>query len=378
MSQLNEHLQSLVDAKASDLYLVTGTAPTMKVQGSLAPLPKPKLTCAIISEFVNEILDENQKREFEAAHEMNLALSLPGIGRFRVNLFYQRNDVAIVMRNIKLEIPSIESLNLPSTLKELVMCKHGLILFVGATGTGKSTSLASIIDYRNENSTGHIITVEDPIEYLHGHKKSIITQREIGMDTDSYTIALKNTLRQAPDVILIGEIRDHETMKHAIAFSETGHLCLSTLHASNANQALERIMYFFPDDNREQLLLDLSLNLVAIVSQRLIPSVDGNLVPAFEILLGTPLVCELIKRNDIAGLKEAMKKSENQGMMSFDQSLLQLYEQDKISDEAAIHHADSKNDLRIAINQHDQSSQSNSTYFSLKNDDDGSGSERFC
>ena len=377
MTQINDYLELMVKDQASDLYLITGAPPTLKIEGNHTPINNQMLTSDLLNEFVNGILSEQQKSDFDKTHEMNFALSFRGVGRFRVNVFKQRGDAAIVIRNIKTTIPDFESINLPAILTELVMKQRGLILFVGATGTGKSTSLASIINYRNQNSPGHIITVEDPIEYVYRHHRSIVTQREIGMDTDSYTVALKNTLRQAPDVILIGEIRDHGTMKHAIAFSETGHLCLATLHANNSNQALERIMYFFPEDNRDQLLLELSLNVIAIISQRLVHGIDGRLVPAFEILLGTPLVKELIKRNDISGLKEAMSKSENLGMITFDRSLLKLYEQGKITGDEALRHADSHNDLRLAINHRDRINQADGDDFSIVQPDKDD-KQRYC
>jgi len=285
---------------------------------------------------------------------MNLAYSISNVGRFRVNIFKQRNEISIVARNIVTEIPSADSLGLPPILKDIVMSKRGLVLFVGATGSGKSTSLAAIIDHRNSNSGGHIITIEDPVEFVHKHKKSIINQREVGMDTRSFQAALKNTLRQAPDVILIGEIRDRETMEHAIAFAETGHLCISTLHANNSNQALDRIINFFPEERRNQLLMDLSLNLRAFVSQRLVPTVDGKRCAAIEILLGTPLVSELILRGEIEGIKEVMQKSENLGMQTFDAALFKLYEAGRISLEEALKNADSANNLRLRIKLHSQ------------------------
>lgn len=377
MTQLNDYLELMVRDQASDLYFITGASPTLKIEGNHTPINNQILTSELLNEFVNEILSEQQKLDFDTTHEMNFALSFRGVGRFRVNVFKQRGDSAIVIRNIKTIIPDFETLNLPAILTELVMKQRGLILFVGATGTGKSTSLASIINYRNQNAPGHIITIEDPIEYVYRHHLSMVTQREIGMDTENYSVALKNTLRQAPDVILIGEIRDSQTMKHAIAFNETGHLCLSTLHANNSNQALERIQYFFPENSREQLLLELSLNVIAIISQRLVHGIDGRLVPAFEILLGTPLVKELIKRNDISGLKETMRKSENLGMITFDRSLLKLYEQGKITSDEALRHADSQNDLRLAINHRDRSRQVDGDSLSLVKPEEDDN-QRYC
>ena len=281
---------------------------------------------------------------------MNLAITEKGLGRFRVNIFRQRNQVSMVVRNIKTQIPSMRSLNMPPIMQDLIMSKRGLILFVGATGSGKSTSLASLINYRNETSAHHIVTIEDPIEFLHAHKKSVVNQREVGIDTDSYEDALKNTLRQAPDVILIGEIRERETMEHAIAFAETGHLCLSTLHANNSNQALDRIINFFPDDRRSQLLLDLSLNLRAMISQRLIPTIDHQRIAAFEILLNSPLVAQLIKKGEVTEIKATMERSENIGMQTFDRALFTLYRDGRISLEQALRNADSENNLRLAIN----------------------------
>ena len=280
---------------------------------------------------------------------MNLAYTIPGIGRFRVNIFKQRNEISIVARNIVTEIPNVDALGLPPILKDVIMTKRGLVLFVGATGSGKSTSLAALIDHRNTNSSGHIITIEDPIEFIHRHKRSIVNQREIGVDTRSFHQALKNTLRQAPDVILIGEIRDRETMEHAIAFAETGHLCISTLHANNANQALDRIINFFPEERRNQLLLDLSLNLKCFVSQRLVPTVDGKRCAAIEILLGTPTVAQAIHKGEVESIKEIMQKSENLGMQTFDAALFRLYEDGKISFEEALKNADSANNLRLRI-----------------------------
>ena len=280
---------------------------------------------------------------------MNLAMSISGFGRFRVNIFLQRNEVAIVARNIVAEIPNWQDLRLPEILTDVVMRKRGLVLFVGATGSGKSTSLAALIDYRNSNSSGHIVTIEDPVEYVHNHKKSIINQREVGVDTRSWHNALKNTLRQAPDVILIGEIRDRETMEHAIAFAETGHLCISTLHANNANQALDRIINFFPEERRAQLLMDLSLNIQCFVSQRLIPTVDGKRCAAIEILLGTPMIADLILKGDIDGIKEVMEKSENIGMKTFDGALFELYREGLVSEDEALRNADSPNNVRLKI-----------------------------
>lgn len=344
-----EWLKILSHENGSDLYLSTGAPPCGKFEGQLRPIASGILQPGEIKDIAYEVMDATQREEFERELEMNLATSIPGFGRFRVNIFVQRNEVAMVCRNIVADIPQWQDLGLPAILPEVVMRKRGLVLFVGATGSGKSTSLAALIDYRNANSAGHIVTIEDPVEFVHTHKKSLVNQREVGVDTRSWHNALKNTLRQAPDVILIGEIRDRETMEHAIAFAETGHLCLSTLHANNANQALERIINFFPEERRSQLLLDLSLNLQAFVSQRLIPTVEGGRCAAVEVLLGTPLVADLILRGELESLKETMEKSANVGMKTFDAALLELYKQGRITEEEALRNADSPNNLRLKI-----------------------------
>ncbi|MHB8472069.1 MAG: PilT/PilU family type 4a pilus ATPase [Gammaproteobacteria bacterium] len=345
-----ELLKIMVERDASDLYLSTGAPASCKIHGQLQALDDTKLPPGRVKEIAYVVMDAAQRAEFERKPEMNLAISQPGVGRFRVNIFKQRSQVSMVVRNIKTSIPSMATLGLPDSLADLIMSKRGLILFVGATGSGKSTSLASLIDLRNSNSAGHIITIEDPIEFIHNHKKSIVNQREVGMDTDTYEDALANTLRQAPDVILIGEIRHRETMEHAIAFAETGHLAISTLHANNANQALDRIINFFPEERRNQLLLDLSLNLRAFISQRLIPTVDGKRCAAIEILIGTPLVCDMVRRGDVSGIKEVMEKSANLGMQTFDMALFELYKEGKITMEEALINADSANNLRLRIN----------------------------
>jgi len=347
--ELESFLKAIVERDGSDLYFSTGAPPSMKVQGQLTQVSDQPLPPSAVAGLAEEIMDAEQRAEFERRPEMNLALSKPGIGRFRVNIFRQRGEVAMVIRTIKTEIPDYRSLGLPDTLPKLVMQKRGLVLFVGGTGSGKSTSLASLIDFRNSNSAGHIITIEDPVEFVHRHKRSIVNQREVGIDTASYEDALHNTLRQAPDVILIGEIRSRETMEHALAFAETGHLCLSTLHANNANQALDRIINFFPEDRYKQLFLDLSLNLRGIVSQRLIPTVDGKRAAAIEVLLGTPRVCDLIKNGKIDDIKEVMEKSATQGMQTFDSALYQLYRDGRISLQEALQNADSVNNLRLRI-----------------------------
>jgi len=347
--RITEWLKLLSTKNGSDLYLSTGAPPCAKFEGQLKPIASEIMQPGEIREIAYELMDPTQQAEFEKELEMNLATSISGYGRFRVNIFIQRNEVGIVARNIVADIPSWQSLRLPPILTEVMMRKRGLVLFVGATGSGKSTSLAALIDYRNSNSSGHIVTIEDPIEYVHSHKKSIVNQREVGVDTRSWHNALKNTLRQAPDVILIGEIRDRETMEHAIAFAETGHLCISTLHANNANQALDRIINFFPEERRTQLLMDLSLNIQAFVSQRLIPTVDGKRCAAIEILLGTPLIAELILRGEIDGVKEVMKKSENIGMKTFDTALFELYQEGLISEDEAVRNSDSPNNVRLKI-----------------------------
>ena len=342
-------LKMMIDRDGSDLFLTCGAPPSMKAFGKLSPLIDKKLPPGSVKKIAYSIMNADQIRDYEKSPEMNLAIQEEGIGRFRVNIFQQRGEIAIVARNIKTEIPSAESLGLPPVLKQLIMAKRGIILFVGGTGSGKSTSLAALIDYRNRNSDGHIITIEDPVEFVHPHHRSIVNQREVGVDTLSYEDALKNTLRQAPDVILIGEIRSQETMEHALAFAETGHLCLSTLHANSANQALDRIINFFPEERHKQLLLDLSLNLQAFISQRLIPTVEGKRCAAIEILIGTPRACDLIKQGKISELKEIMEKSEQQGMKTFDSALYDLYRQGRISYEEALKNADSKNNLRLKI-----------------------------
>lgn len=362
------YLKILASKDGSDLYLSTGAPPAAKFHGQLKALAKEPMVPGQVKQIAYEIMDDEQIASFEQKPEMNLAISEPGVGRFRVNIFKQRNEIAMVVRNIKTDIPNVKSLGLPEILTRVVMEKRGLVLFVGGTGSGKSTSLAALIDHRNSHSSGHIITIEDPIEYVHPHKKSIVNQREVGVDTDCYEDALKNTLRQAPDVILIGEIRDRETMEHAMAFAETGHLCISTLHANNANQALDRIINFFPEERRPQLLIDLSLNLKAFVSQRLVPTVDGKRAAAIEILLGTSTVEELIKRGDISGIKEVMEKSEAIGMQTFDSALFKLLQEGRISREEAIKNADSPNNLqlKIKLNQGQSSAASAGSSLSLE------------
>jgi len=345
-------LKTLAAQDGSDLYLSTGAPPCAKFNGVLKPLGTDSLKLGEVAAIADGIMDAEQRLQFERELEMNLAMSLPGVGRFRINIFKQRNEVSIVARNIKLEIPRFEDLKLPPILLESIMEKRGLVLFVGATGSGKSTSLAALIDYRNRHSSGHIITIEDPVEYIHRHKKSIINQREVGVDTRSFHAALKNTLRQAPDVILIGEIRDRETMEHALAFADTGHLAISTLHANNANQALDRIINFFPEDRRPQLLNDLGNNLKAFVSQRLVATLDGKRRAAVEVMLGTPTVRDFIKRNEFSELKGIMEKSELIGMRTFDTALFELVVEGAIDEEEALKNADSVNNLRLRLKLH--------------------------
>lgn len=340
----------MVQKKASDLFITAGRAPTIKVDGALIEVSKTRLTAEQALIVVLSIMDQRQKDEFENTKECQFAIGFQDLGRFRVSAFTQRASAGMVLRRIENEIPDADALNLPPILKNLIMEKRGLLIFVGGTGTGKSTSLAALIKHRNQNSNGHIITIEDPIEFQHPHLGCIITQREVGIDTDSYEVALKNTLRQAPDVILIGEIRTRETMQNAITFAETGHLCLSTLHANNANQAIDRILHFFPDEMHEQLLMDLSLNLQGIVAQQLIKRADENgRYPAVEILINTPLAKDYIRKGEVHKLKELMKDSREQGMQTFDQALFDLYIAGKISYEDALNSADSRNEVRLMV-----------------------------
>lgn len=346
---IDQYLNILAKKDGSDLYLSTGAPPCAKFQGVLKPLATEPFKPGEIEAIANAIMDDEQRGIFAHELEMNLAISIHGVGRFRINIFKQRNEVAIVARNIKTDIPQFDALGLPEILKDVIMTKRGLVLFVGGTGSGKSTSLAALIDHRNASSGGHIITIEDPVEFVHKHKRSLINQREVGVDTRSYKAALKNTLRQAPDVILIGEIRDRETMEHALEFAETGHLAISTLHANNSNQALERIINLFPEERRPQLLMGLSQNIRAFVSQRLLPTVDGKRCAAVEVLLGTKTIQELILKNRLTEIKEIMEKSENLGMQTFDGAIYKLYMAGKVSFDDAIANADSPNNLRLRI-----------------------------
>jgi twitching motility protein PilU len=347
---MHDLLRLMVQKKGSDLFINAGFPPAIKIDGRIVPQSNQALSPQHTAELARAVMNDRQASEFEATKECNFAVSPAGIGRFRANAYIQQGRVGLVLRTIALKIPTVDELGLPAVLRDVAMAKRGLVILVGGTGTGKTTSLAAMVDYRNEHSYGHIITVEDPIEYVHAHKNCIVSQREIGIDTDSWEAALKNTLRQAPDVILMGEIRDRETMDYAIAFAETGHLCLATLHANSANQAIDRIINFFPEDRRQQLLMDLSLNLRAMVSQRLLPLKERKgRVPAVEILLNSPLIADLIFKGDIPEIKDVMKRSRELGMQTFDQSLFDLFESELITYEDALRNADSVNDLRLQI-----------------------------
>ncbi|GIW41041.1 MAG: twitching motility protein PilT [Candidatus Binatia bacterium] len=342
-------LEEMARQEASDLYLTVDSPPVLRVEGEVRPLPLPRLTPPDVEALANSIMTERQKAAFEEKLEMNLAISSETLGRFRVNIFRQRGCVGVVIRRIRAKIPTLDELGLPPVLKAIAMSRRGLVLVTGATGSGKSTTQAAMIAYRSQNEAGHIVTIEDPIEFVHPHARSIVTQREVGFDTFSFHEALKNALRQAPDVILIGEVRDVETMEAAISFAETGHLCIATLHSNNANQAIERIMNFFPHARHQEIYLQLSLNLRAIISQRLVPGIDGNRVAALEILVDTPRIKDLIKRGEVDLLKEAMEQSTPEGNQTFDQALFDLYAAGKITAETALAHADSANNLRIRI-----------------------------
>ena len=343
-------LTMMMQKKGSDLFITAGFPPAMKIDGKMTPATTQPLSPQHTQELARAIMNDKQAAEFEATKECNFAISPASIGRFRVNAFVQQSRVGIILRTINVQIPEMDDLKLPAVLKDVSMTKRGLVLFVGGTGSGKSTSLAAMIGYRNQNSFGHIITIEDPVEYVHEHRNCVITQREVGVDTDSWEVALKNTLRQAPDVILIGEIRDREVMEHAIAFAETGHLAMGTLHANNANQAIDRIINFFPEERRPQLLMDLSLNLKAVVSQRLLPLKEGKgRAAAVEVLLNSPLIADLIFKGEIHGIKEIMKKSKELGMKTFDMALFDLFEEGRISYDDALRFADSMNEVRLMI-----------------------------
>jgi twitching motility protein PilU len=350
-------LRALLAKRGSDLFITAGFPPAMKIDSKMTPVSQTALNAQHTAMLVRSVMNDKQAAEFESTKECNFAIAPAGIGRFRVNCFIQQGQVGAVMRVITTSIPNFDDLKLPPVLKDVAMTKRGLVLFVGGTGSGKSTSLAAMIGYRNENSHGHIITIEDPVEYVHPHKNCVITQREVGVDTDSWESALKNTLRQAPDVILIGEIREMEVMEHAVAFAETGHLALGTLHANNSNQAMDRIINFFPEQRRHQLLMDLSLNLKAVISQRLIPLKEGKgRAAAIEVLLNSPLISDLIFKGEIHGIKEIMKKSRELGMQTFDQALFDLFEAGRISYEDALRFADSTNEVRLNIKLHGKDS----------------------
>ena len=342
-------LKVMSDQGASDLYIAAGAPPSYRVKGSVRPLGNKPLNSIQCEQLANACMTERQKATFSDEFEMNLSLQFPEIGRFRVNIFKQRGAVGMVIRVITTEIASIDDLKLPDIFKDIAMTKRGLVIMVGSTGSGKSTSLAALVDWRNSNQAGHIITIEDPVEYVHAHKKCIVTQREVGVDTLTFKAALKNTLRQAPDVILLGEIRDMETMEHAIEFAETGHLAMATLHANNANQTMERIVNFFPEERHPQILMNLSLNLRAILSQRLVKTVDGGRVAAIEILINTPRIADLILKGEVDAVKEAMAAGKQYGMHTFDQDLLRLWQEGRISEEMALANSDSPNDLRLKM-----------------------------
>jgi twitching motility protein PilU len=346
---INPVLKFMVDKDGSDLFFSTGAPIYINIEGDSIPVNKQIMKPGMVKEIAYSLMNEKQIAQFEETLEMNFALGLHDLGRFRVNVFRQRGEVSMVIRHIKNVIPSIENLGLPPIVKDLVMRPRGLVLIVGATGSGKSTTLAAMVDHRNENESGHILTLEDPIEFIHTHKKSVVDQREIGIDTQTFESGLKNAMRQAPNVILIGEIRDMETMKHAIAYSETGHLCLATLHANNANQAIERILSFFPQDGRQGLLLALALNLIGVVSQRLIPGMQTKRVAAIEVLLNTPYIAELIQKGKLEEIKESMGENTDIGMCSFDQSIYKLFQAGRVSAENALRNADSRNDLSLKI-----------------------------
>ena len=367
---INDLLRLMVQRNGSDLFITADFPPAIKIDGKVTKVSSQPLSPNHSMSLARAIMSDKQVAEFEKTKECNFAISPAGIGRFRVNAFMQQGSVGLVLRTIPLTLPTIDGLGLPQVLKDVVMAKRGLCILVGATGAGKSTSLAAMVDWRNENSQGHIVTIEDPVEFVHPHKNCVVTQREVGLDTDSWDAALKNALRQAPDVILMGEIRDRETMEHAVSFAETGHLCLATLHANSANQALDRIINFFPEERRAQLLMDLSLNLRAMVSQRLIPKQDGKgRSAAVEVMLNTPLISDLIFKGDVHEIKEIMKKSRNLGMQTFDQALFDAYEANVISYEDALRNADSLNDLRLQIKLNSQRA---------KSPDLASGTEHFA
>ncbi len=379
--KIDDLLQRVVDEQASDGFISADAPPSIKVDGIIFPVRETPLTSEEARELVLSTMDEKQQKEFLEHHELNFAIGREGLGRFRVSCFVQRGECGLVLRRIVTDIPTVDELGLPPIIKELSMTKRGLVIFVGATGTGKSTSLAAMVGHRNQNSRGHIITIEDPIEYMHKHGQSIITQREVGVDTESFAVALKNTLRQAPDVILIGEVRTAETMMQALTFAETGHLCLCTLHANNANQALDRIQSFFPAEQHSQVWMDLSLNLKSMVAQQLLPRKDGKgRTPVVEILLNTPLVADYIRKGEVHLIKDLMAKSTELGMQTLDQSLVKAYKEGLISQDDAVRYADSANDVRLAIKMHEKGRTDVGSEFSLsvdKEDDKGRFMGRF-
>ena len=352
-------LKALMENKGSDLFITVHRPPCIKMHGKIRPVTKSMLTPAQVEELIHSSMDDRQRKEFAENKECQYAISVENVGRFRASAFYQRNQPGLVVRRIETKIPTTEELKIPSILNDLVMKKRGIIIFVGATGTGKSTSLAAMIGYRNRNSYGHIISIEDPIEYVHRHDKCIITQREVGIDTESFEVALKNTLRQAPDVILIGEVRSQETMAQAITFAETGHLCLCTLHANNANQALDRVLHFFPKEEHTRVLMDLSMNLRAVIAQQLLPTVDGKgRRAAIEIMINSPLISDHIRKGEVHLIKELMARSTELGMQTFDQALFELYVKGEVTYDDALVHADSANDLRLRIKLHEKDADS--------------------
>ena len=372
---IKQLLQVMVDKDASDLYLMAGAPPGYRIDGVILRLGETAINPAIIEKLANSLMNEKQKAEFATEMEMNLSAAIEGLGRFRVNVYRQRGSVGMVIRQITTEIPSLDELNLPDIFKEIAMSKRGLVLMVGATGSGKSTSLAALVDWRNSNQTGHIITIEDPVEFMHTHKKCFVSQREVGSDTASFRAALKNTLRQAPDVILLGEIRERETMEHAISFAETGHLAMATLHANNANQALERIINFFPEEQHQQVYMNLALNLRAILSQRLVKTVDGKRAAAIEIMINSPRLSDLILKGDVSAIKGTMEESTQYGMRTFDQSLFELWNDGQISEVEALRNADSANNLRLKMKMTSMNSESDNPKMNKHDGDDRGGLE---
>ena len=368
---IKQLLQVMVDKNASDLYLMAGAPPGYRIDGVILRLGEQPINPAIIEKLANGLMSEKQKADFAIEMEMNLSAAIEGLGRFRVNVYRQRGSVGMVIRQVTTEIPSLNELHLPAIFKDIAMSKRGLVLMVGATGSGKSTSLAALVDWRNSNQAGHIITIEDPVEFMHTHKKCFVSQREVGSDTASFRAALKNTLRQAPDVILLGEIRERETMEHAISFAETGHLAMATLHANNANQALERIINFFPEEQHQQVYMNLALNLRAILSQRLVKTVDGKRIAAIEVLINTPRLSDQILKGDVSSIKETMEASGQYGMRTFDQALFKLWDDGQISEVEALRNADSANNLRLKMKMASIDPDSDNKKENTKSDDSG-------